>query len=149
MRDTYPTPEGFELHRPLLMPDARAFTDVLTIERPWDFTTMNHRSGVAGPERYPDITRKDFEKTVSRFCSVRHMPDRPDRMAYVVTPTDAVLDLVFSLNPEPFAFFDTVSWEAIYHRENDRVLILGSASRIIASRYVAYVDPATVPLIEE
>ena len=32
MNTTYQTPEGFELHRPLLMSDARSFTDVLVAE---------------------------------------------------------------------------------------------------------------------
>lgn len=45
MRDSYTTPEGYTLHRPLLMPDARTFSDVLTYVREWDFDHMNHVRG--------------------------------------------------------------------------------------------------------
>lgn len=141
MRDTYTTPEGFELHRPLLLPDVRDFTEVLTVERPWDFATMNHRNGYPQAETPKEITREGFDRTVSRFCSTRNM----DRPHFQVTPTDRVLELIYSLDPEHFAFFDTVSFEAIYHPANERVLILGSASQIIASRYLAYVTLESVP----
>ncbi len=43
----YPTREGYELARPLLMPDATSFADVLEYISEWDHETMTHRSGVA------------------------------------------------------------------------------------------------------
>ncbi len=47
------------------------------------------------------------------------------------------------------AFFDHVGFEAIYHPANDRVLLVASASGILASRWLAYLDPATVPTATE
>lgn len=138
MNDTYTTPEGFELYRPLLLPDARSFADVLTAERAWDFATMNHRNGYPQADTPAEIKLDGLERVVSRFCSVRV----PGRRNLQVTPTAATLELV---RGDTFAFFDRVEFEAIYHEANDRVLIVASASSIIASRYIAYVDPATVP----
>jgi hypothetical protein len=144
MTDTYTTPEGFELHRPLLFPDVRAFSDLFTFERFWDFATMNHKSGYPQAETPATITREGWEREVSRFCSVRNLPNGYHMQ---VTPTDMVLDRIYADESEylDFAFFDRVEFELIYHGSNNRVLVVADASQIIASRYLAYIDPATVP----
>lgn len=145
--DTYTTPEGFDLPKPLLFPDVRDFADLFTAERPWDFATMNHRNGYAQPETPADLKRPaplDDHKIVGRFMSVRRVPGAVNML---VTPTPLLLNRVWADESESldFAFFDRIGWEAIYHEANDRVLIVASASGIIASRWLAYVDPATVP----
>lgn len=156
--DTYKTPEGFDLYKPLIFPNVRDFTELLTVEGPWDFATMNHKSGYAQPTTPKDIGRGGFEtdksgsffatsnadRTVGRFCSTRNLPGRG---SLFVTPTDMLLRRIFADESESldFAFFDHVSFEAIYHESNDRVLVVASASGILASRWLAYVDPATVP----
>lgn len=144
MTDTYTTPEGFELHKPLLFPEVTDFTELLHVDGAWDFETMNHRNGYAQPATPKEITREGWGKVVGRFCSVR-IPGHRGHL--VVTPTDQLLDLIYADESESlnFAFFDRVGFEAIYHESTDRVLIVASASGIIASRYLAYVDPTTVP----
>lgn len=148
MSDTYTTPEGFPLYRPLMMPDAREFGEVLTAERAWDFETMNHRSGKRGPETPDEITVHGSpaslaypDRIVSRFCSVRNMPAGRGHM--LVTPTEATLDV---LRGDEFQFFDRVGFEAIYHASTDRVLIVAGASGLIASRWLAYVRLDSVPV---
>lgn len=140
--ETYRTPEGFELHRPLVFPDVRDFAELFTFERWWDYATMNHKNGYPQADKPENITREGFEREVSRFASVRHLPGRGSMM---VTPTPLVLDATFS---DEFAFFDRVSFELIYHARTDRVLVVADASQIIASRYLAYIDPATIPTRE-
>jgi hypothetical protein len=44
MHDIYETPEGYVLARPLTMPDARSFAEVLTYHSEWDHEFMNGRS---------------------------------------------------------------------------------------------------------
>lgn len=143
MNETYTTPEGFELYRPLLMPEARTFADVLIAERRWDFATMNHKNGYPQAETPEEIELPGLERVVSRFCSVRNLPFRHHLM---VTPTPALLGILAS---DQFAFFDRIGFEVIYHESNDRALIVASASQIIASRWLAYVDAESVPTMEE
>lgn len=140
MTDTYTTPEGFELSRPLLFPDVTDFADLFTFERFWDFATMNHKNGYPQADTPENITREGWDKEVTRFCSVRNLPGAAHMM---VTPTALILDRIFAYLD--FAFFDRVGFELIYHERTNRVLVVASASGIIASRWLAYIDPATVP----
>lgn len=147
MTDTYTTPEGFDLPRPLLFPDVRRFDELFTFERFWDFATMNHKNGYPQAETPQEITREGWDKTVSRFCAVKSIPNGYHMQ---VTPTALVLDRIYADESEhlDFAFFDHVSFELIYHPNNDRVLVVADASQIIASRWLAYIDPASVPTRE-
>lgn len=156
MSGDYKTPEGFELYKPLIFPDVRDFSELFTFERAWDYATMNHKNGYAQPDTPKNIGRGYFEtsrrgyfhpegdsdKTVGRFMSTRDL-DLPSLM---VTPTEKLLRKIFD-DSNDFAFFDHVSFEAIYHESNDRVLIVASASGIIASRWLAYINPATMPTV--
>jgi hypothetical protein len=139
MEQTYKTPEGFELYKRLLMPEARSFADVLTFVRPWDFATMSHKNGYPQADTPRDTPIPGTSRLVSHFCAVRNLEGRQHMQ---VDPTSELMAL---LETDDFAFFDRVSFEAICHESNDRVLIVASASGIIASRWLAYVDPATVP----
>lgn len=143
MSDTYTTPEGFELYKPLLLPDVRRFEEILTADRVWDFNTMNHKNGYPQAETPKDIRLPGLERVVSRFCSVRNFPERYHMM---VTPSDALLEV---FTGDRFAFFDRVGLELIYHESNNRVLVVASASQIIASAWVAYIDPESVPTVAE
>lgn len=143
MDDYYTTPEGFRLPKTLVFPDVRDFTELFTVDGAWDFATMNHRNGYAQPATPPEIRREGSSKVVGRFLATRNLQGVPH---LVVTPTDLFLEMVYG-EPEhlEFAFFDRVGFEAIYHESNNRVLLTASASGIIASRWLAYVDPATIP----
>src|SRR5690349_3401382 len=120
MTDTYATPEGFELARPLLFPDVRDFGELFEDVRPWNFETMNHRNGYPQAETPQDITREGWTKTVTHFCAIR------GGKSLHVTPTAMLLDRIYADESEhlDFAFFDRVSFEAIYHERTDRVLIV-------------------------
>lgn len=146
MTDTYKTPEGFDLPKPLVFPDVRSFGELFTVDRVWDFATMNHRNGYPQPDTPEDLRRPaplDDHKIVGRFLSARRLEGVPNLM---VTPKPLLLDKVWQDESEglDFAFFDRIGWEAIYHEANDRVLIVASASSIIASRWIAYVTPESV-----
>ena len=143
MEQTYTTPEGFELYRRLLLPDARSFAEVLTAERSWNFATMNHKNGVRQAETPEEIKLLGLSRVVSRFCAVRNLPGRSHLQ---VTPTAATLAL---LEGDEFSFFDRIGFEVIYHESNDRCLVTASASGIIASRWLAYIDAESVPTFEE
>ena len=143
--ETYATPEGFELYRPLIFPDARDFGELFEDVFPWNYATMNHRNGYPQPATPKDIEREGFERVVSHFCATRNLPKG---RSLHVTPRATLLDRIFS-DSNDFAFFDRVSFEAIYHEKNNRVLITAQASGIIASRWLAYVDPTTVPVFKD
>ena len=160
--DTYPTPEGFILPKPLVMPDMTDFNDLFFYERPWSFKTMNHHNGYAQPAtpkdiEYPGAERSSFMTLdgnvlrFSRFCSVRHMPSRTAHLvpgwldgcdSMMVTPK---LETCEALLPQ-FGFSYTVGWEIIWHERNDRCLVVASQIELISSRYVAYVKPDTIPV---
>lgn len=146
MNDTlYTTPEGFVLHKQLLLPDAHDFTDLLTAERRWDFATMNHYNGYPQadtPEEITDNTRPYGDRPVSRFLSVNQFPGHYHLQ---ITPTERLLEVLWS---DVVVFFTRIELSAIYHESNDRVLLTASATNIIASRWIAYLDPATVPTME-
>lgn len=159
--ETFKTPEGFDLYKPLIFPDVNDLADLFTVERPWDFATMNHRNGYPQPDTPKDLIPSDFlsnpkitnfgsARPVGRFLSVRNLPGRYHMQ---VTATPMLLEKIWQSETlkgfGPFSFFDRVGFEAIYHESNDRVLVVASASGIIASRWLAYVDPATVPTLAE
>jgi hypothetical protein len=153
MTDNYVTPEGLELPRQLVFPDVRRLDELFTVEGPWDFDTMNHRNGRAQPATPREITREGSDKIVGRFMSWdRNRADAlPGRRNMVVTPAPELLEVIYECSAEhgePFAFFDRVSFKAIYHPANDRVLIVADASQIIASRWLAYVTPDSVPAFD-
>lgn len=146
MIETYRTPEGFELPKPLLFPDVRDFGQLFTVERAWNFATMSHRNGRPQADTPEDLRRPaplDDHKIVGRFLATRRMEGVPNLM---VTPKPLLLDKIWQDESKglDFAFFDRIGWEAIYHEGSDRVLIVASASGIIASRWVAYVTPEGV-----
>lgn len=144
MNDRYTTPEGFTLPKPLVFPDVRHLGELLTVERPWDFATMNHRNGNPQADTPDDITREGYDRTVGRFLSVRNLPGGH----WMVTPTDLLLAAIYGPErafSEPFVFFDRVGFQAIYHENNGRVLLVAQASGILASRWLAYLDAASMP----
>ena len=139
----YTTPEGFELHKPLLMPDARDFADVLTFVRTWDHRTMTHTSGVIpSPELVPDPVIIDGNE-IGPFCSVTGPGGK--RWSLAVTPTPATVEAIAG---QLVTDDDRLSFQVIYHPNRDRCLIILEHGQIIGSRYLAYVDPATVPGFE-
>lgn len=142
--ETYTTPEGFELSRKLLLPDARSFSDVLEYVREWDSSTMSHHNGVVPrPELVPEPAKIGDNK-VGPFCSVQieGADGKRGRRSIAVQARQAVLDVV---EPRIVTPDDRLSFEIIEHKGTGRALVLLSHSYIIGSHWLAYIDPATIP----
>jgi hypothetical protein len=139
MRDTYVTPEGFTLYKPLLLPDARTFDDVLELLAPWDHATMSPRNGALPPER-PQPTRTVEGQSFGPFCSVdlSQLSMVAQHLAVACRPA-TVLALAGR------TFTGSHSFRIIGHRSTRRALLLAEAEAILASYWLAYIDPATVP----
>ena len=143
MTDTYTTPEGFTLPRPLLLPDARSFTDVLGYVREWDHATMSHNAGVVPrPDLRPEPA-KIGDNEVGPFCSIRLVDSR---RSIAVRATQAVLDAVA---PRIVTGDDHLSFQIIEHKGTGRALVILEHGYIIGSHWLAYIDPATIPAPSE
>jgi hypothetical protein len=168
---TYKTPEGFELYRQLLMPDARSFSDVLEYVREWDYEHMNHRNGElpAGafdllpkprhlPVRlvdmvaeYPDPSLRahmvaggfDRQDEIGPFCNIdmSQLGGLSSR-SIAVRATDAAMAAIKGHTFEDGSHY---SFKLIAHEGSGRVLVILDNSATIGSTYVAYVDPKTIP----
>lgn len=166
---TYTTPEGYTLARPLILPDAGAFSDVLEHLGEWDHQTMSHHAGrppVAEPEaRYlvadnagsrlvedlsdlaglRTITRRKGN-TVGPFCTVdARQIGGPAHRSIAVRATDATMEALAGRIVTPD---DTLSFQVIVHQRDDmppRALVIAQHGYIIGSHWLAYVDPDTLP----
>lgn len=141
--ETYTTPEGFELPRRLLMPDARSFADVLEYVREWDYATMSHKPGkVPRPDLLP-APRLIGRNVVGPFCSINlSQLGGPAHRSIAVRATDAVLDVVA---PRIVTPDDHLSFKVIGHKGTGRALVILEHGYIIGGHWLAYIDPATVP----
>lgn len=137
--DGYITPEGFELHRPLLLPNARTFQDL--------FAT-SHRYTFGEPHKFPpreikltDPPADDYRQAneVGPFCSVKA---RGARWWMDVVANDAVIAAV---TPRIVTPNDALSFEIIEHADRDRALVILQHGYISGSHWLAYIDPATIP----
>ena len=94
------TPEGFTLHKPLYMPEARSFADVLDYLGEWDHATMSHHAGKLPeghrrpepryiPEVPPEATARRGNE-IGPYCSVDlSQLDGPRHRGIAVRATDA------------------------------------------------------------
>ncbi len=167
--DMYETREGFTLARPLLMPDARSFADVLEYVREWDHETMSHRSGrlpanhdrpepryigadghgaqllrsltnLAGLPAHDPRERNE----IGPYCTVDMAQlGGPKYRGIAVRATDATID---ALAPRIVTSDDHLSFKLIAHAGTARVLVIAEHSQILGSHWLAYIDPATVPV---
>lgn len=139
----YETPEGFLLAKRLLLPDVRSFTELFTAVEPWSYSRMNH--GPGAPEHTPH-----GGNFLDEFCSVRIFgrTSNSDGNCHLrVKPTQATLDAVVS--DAGFAGWGYyMSWEVIEHSERGRCLVIANITQLISNRWLAYVDPASVPTPE-
>lgn len=148
----YVTPEGYELARELLLPDARSFLDVFELASVWKYgnehayapvllpagpvgDTLEAILGLAGLPPKDPASRNE----VGPYCSVQA---RTASWALDVVPRPAVLEAVA---PRLVTPDDRLSWEIIEHSATGRALVLLQHGRIIGSHWVAYIDPATIP----
>lgn len=155
--DGYKTPEGFILHRPLLLPDVRDFAEVCEYVREWDhehMTTSSNTELVVHPRYVPEETpaANEWESrtwhtahgwiAVGPFCSVDLSQLGGLRRSIAVRATDAVLEAVGSRIATPTR---SLSFKVIGHAGTKRALVILDHGYIIGSHYLAYVDPTTLP----
>lgn len=166
---TYTTPEGFELPKPLLMPDARTFADVLDYLGEWNHETMSHHAGelplrnnrpaarylpacgaaaewvrgiadVGGLPADPPGARNE----IGPYCSVDlSQLGGPRFRGIAVRATDAAMEAVSArgiVTPD-----DHLSFQVIGHQGTGRALVILSHGYISGSMWLAYIDPATIP----
>lgn len=150
------TPEGFQLPRALLLPEARSFADVLGYLGEWDYETMSHEKSNRPEPRYiPEITppATQHERSAWRtmhgrnevgpFCTVdmSQIGGKAHR-GIAVRATDATIE---ALAPRIVTPDDTLSFQLIAHKGTKRVLVIASHGYILGSHWLAYIDPSTVP----
>jgi hypothetical protein len=133
-RETFLTPEGFELPKRLILPDVRDFADLFEYVSEWDF---QHMTGYD-----PDLRVVVSNVTIGPFLTAKLLPSGTRHMAIRPTPaTQAALDGCWSTG--------TVSFDLIYHKNNDRVLVTAKENQMILSHYLAYIDLATIPAVPD
>ncbi len=146
--EMYETREGFTLARPLLLPHARNFADVLEYVAEWNYETMSHRSGGLPVNhnrpapRYIGADPRERNE-VGPFCAVNmaQLGGRSHR-GIAVRATDATID---AIAPRIVTPDDHLSFSLIGHKSTGRVLVIAEHGYIIGSHWLAYIDPATVP----
>jgi hypothetical protein len=123
------SPEGFWLYRPVLLPDARSFDDVLEYEGEWDY----------GNREVPFVAQIHGNE-ISPYCSIRTgsggyrgIKVRPRPGFYALVQDRIVTDS------------DRLSFEVVVHPERERALVILEHGHIIGSHWLAYVDAATIP----
>lgn len=119
------------LRRPLLLPEAERFDEVLQYLGEWNDDATDKRptmvdGNAVGPYCTIDLTQIGGE----RWRSISARPSQAARSALVgriVTPDDRL------------------SFKLIAHRQSGRVLVVCEHGYIIGSHWLAYIDPTTIP----
>jgi hypothetical protein len=140
--------------RPILLPDADSFGDVLEYIGPFE----QGRDDLARyiPEEVPQAS--DWERSVWHYCPGDAHYGRNQIGPYctvnmaqlggarhgsaAVRATDAVIDAV---SPRIVTPDDNLSFQLIGHERSGRVLVILKHGYIIGGHYLAYIDPATIP----
>lgn len=155
--DGYTTPEGFWLARPLLMPDARRFDEVLTLAGEWSHARgyvppcepVRLPAGGKGGEIIAALIGPpdpDDRNEIGPFGVIEY-PHGSRRRPIAARPTAATLEAIAArglVTPD-----DHLSWRVIVHPARDdrpsRALMILEHGAINGSLWLAYVDPETIP----
>jgi hypothetical protein len=159
--DGYTTPEGYWLPRPLLLPDARSFSDVLEYCGEWTDFPRHPRTNAPLVPVKPRIIDHGYSSghyyatgtesprrgnEIGPYCTsdTRQIGGKAHR-GIVVRATDAVIDVV---TPRIVTPDDCLSFQVIAHGNRGReprALVILSHGYIIGSHWLAYIDPGTIP----
>lgn len=141
MSATAPTAADLSrLYRPVLLPDAASFEDVL------EYVEERNLSTEPITHERPKPAATIGENEVSFFCSYRvavgglSTAMRASR-TFDVRPTQAALDAVAGRIVTPD---DTLSWRIVEH-DNGRALVILEHGYILGSHWLAYIDARTIP----
>lgn len=136
MHGGFTTAEGHWLPKPLLLPDARRFEDVLEYIGEWDTAwTMTLEAQRRAPE--PTVLNGNH---LGPYCQTQGFPWRHRSLA--VRPTEATVAV---LGDRIVTDDDHMHFGLVLHTDRDRVLVTLSYGAIIGSIWLAYVDPSTIP----
>lgn len=144
MTETFRTPEGFDLPKPLLLPDVRDFNDLFDYVREWDHATMTAKSGVVPNSELVPLPALVDDLEIGPFLSVK-LAGGQRSMAIEATA------LTVNALAQPSKVFAAIrhegqiSFELIEHARNGRVLVTAQHNQSTRSQYLAYIDPATIP----
>lgn len=120
----------------LLLPEARSLAEVATVLGPYE-SGSDFGAGGANVEG----------NTLSQYASLDlSQLGGPRHAALRLEPTPATLA---ALRGQLVTPDDTLSWKIIGHKSSGLALVLVQHGYIIGSRWLAYVDPATIPLGRE
>jgi hypothetical protein len=141
--------------KPLYMPEAKTFADVLEYHGEWNHSWPRHPETNATiapvePRYIPETTpagtawersawRSDGRNEIGPFATVQ--PRGEKRRSIAVRATDAT---IAAMTPVIVTPDDHLSFEIIEHADG-RALVLASHGYIIGSIWLAYIDPATIP----
>ena len=135
-------------HRPILLPDAGTFAEVLEYVREWDHYDMTH---TAGERRRPGLVpapRLIGENEIGPFATLELEQlaslelEQPARRSFAVRATDEVLEV---LAPRIVTPDDHLSFRLIGHASSGRVAVFCQHGYISGSHWLANVDPASLP----
>lgn len=116
--------------KPLRMSEVTSFATILDYHGEWVFGETTRESWLM-----------DDGNRVSAFCTVDlSQLGGPKHRNIVVSPKDGVYGRLDVLGID-----DTLSWKIIGHKATGWALVILEHSAIIGSRWVAYIDPTTIP----
>jgi len=127
------------MSKPISFPKAKKFSDLFTIVPkgtrgvPWRFEDY---SFITGKKRWETIP-------IGPYLSVRN----PDFRSFSVRPHDFVVEHI-KKNMLPAGPNDTINFEIVI-RSPRQALVVASNSVIIGSRWLALIDPRTIPRSEQ
>jgi predicted RNA methylase len=135
------TSDGFVLARPLLLPDARRFEELFDYHGEWQTPTDNGQVAACA-RTLPAPCGK--ANTLGPYCTIDLHEGGlgPAHRAIIVRANDAVVN---ALAESIVVGDDTLCFQIIAHSDTDRALVVVRHNRIIGSRWLAYIDPATIP----
>lgn len=119
--------------KPLAFPHVRSFHDLFSSARPWRSSDLQGRGAKVGKGREAN--------TVGHYLV---MSGRGGHESFYVTPTSMVTDYIAS---NMLAIGDRLHFEIV--NRSDGALVIVSHGKILGSRWLAMVDPSTLPPPEE
>lgn len=157
MDEGWTSPEGLWLPKPVHMPDARNFSDVLTYFDEWDSgKTWDHHARWLRVDGTEVVNRPRTAKgnprlgsngvnQIGPYCMTQNYPSGYRSM--VVRATDAAMEAIVKrgiVTPD-----DTLSFKVVIHNREDtdqqRALVILEHGYILGSIWLAYVNADTIP----
>lgn len=121
--------------KPLVFPDVRSFGELFEGYAPWN-STLSRRST---PQAFPPVKVEGAKGSIGPYLVVSGGEHR----SMAVKPNQAVIDYIVS-NMFSILSDDTIYFEIVIRDENE-ALVTAKYNKIIGSRWLALIDPKTIP----